>query len=70
LKEERQKHNLLEEKLREKEFEFGRDLACAQSKIKTATTDIQKLTETNTNYYDSMKSKQERIEELIKNKEE
>jgi hypothetical protein len=58
LKEEREKHNVLEEKLRVKEFEFGRDLACAQSRLKTATTDIQKLTETSSTYQEAMKSKQ------------
>jgi hypothetical protein len=29
VKEEREKLNVLEEKLREKEFEFGKELACA-----------------------------------------
>jgi hypothetical protein len=58
------------EKLREKEFEFGKNLACAQSQMKTAIAENQKLTETNNNYADTMTSKQERIDGLIKSKEE
>jgi hypothetical protein len=58
------------EKLRDKEFEFGKKLACAQSQMKTAIADIQKLTETNNTYADSMTIKQKRIDGLIKSKEE